>query len=62
MKLNDADKTALDTNLAFLFAAFEQAKQKPGVPAAFFVDRKTGKGRLVMGLSEQNVVKEVLGD
>ena len=60
--LNDADKTALDTNLAFLFAAFEQAKQKPGVPAAFFVDRKTGKGRLVMGLSEQNVVKEVLGD
>ena len=60
--LSDTDKQALDTNLAFLFAAFEQAKQRPGVPATFFVDRKSGKARMVMGLSEQDVVKEVLGD
>ena len=60
--LTDEISKALDTNLMFMYAAFEKSKQRPGVPVVFFSDRTTGKGRMVMGISEPAVVKEILGN
>ena len=60
--LTEEVKKALDTNLMFMYAAFEKSKQRPGVPVVFFSDRKTGKGRMVMGISEPAVVNEILGN
>lgn len=59
--LSEEDKKALDTNLTFLYAAFEKAGQRPAVPAAFFTDRTTGKGRMVMGISEKQEMESILG-
>ena len=53
---------ALKTNLAFMFAAFEQnGSERPGVPVAFYIDHRTGKPQMITGLSEQVVVQDVFG-
>jgi len=52
----------LSTNLAFLFAAFENnGKQQAGVPAAFFIDHRTGKPRMMTGLSQAVVLEDIFG-
>jgi len=53
---------ALNTNLAFMFAAFEHnGGQQAGVPVAFFIDRRTGKPRMMTGVSEMVVLEDILG-
>ncbi|WP_043201370.1 hypothetical protein [Pseudomonas putida] len=52
----------LSTNLAFLFAAFEHnGKEQVGVPAAFFIDHRTGKPRMMTGLSQAVVLEDIFG-
>ncbi|MDD2062038.1 hypothetical protein OGV25_23420 [Pseudomonas sp. P1B16] len=52
----------LSTNLAFLYAAFENnGKEQAGVPAAFFVDHRTGKPRMMTGLSQAVVLEDIFG-
>lgn len=52
----------LSTNLAFLFAAFENnGKEQAGVPAAFFIDHRTGKPRMMTGLSQAVVLEDIFG-
>lgn len=52
----------LSTNLAFLFAAFENnGKEQAGVPAAFFVDHRTGKPKMMTGLSQAVVLEDIFG-
>ncbi|UXI68344.1 hypothetical protein [Tahibacter amnicola] len=52
----------LRRSLAFLFAAFEQnGSGKAGVPAAFFLDHRTGKPRMLTGLSEDAVLEDIFG-
>lgn len=52
----------LSTSLEFLFAAFENnGKQQAGVPVAFFVDHRTGKARMMQGLSEAVVLEDIFG-
>ncbi|PYB71064.1 hypothetical protein DMX11_20790 [Pseudomonas sp. LB-090624] len=52
----------LSTNLAFLFAAFEHnGKEQAGVPAAFFIDHRTGKPRMMTGLSQAVVIEDIFG-
>jgi len=53
---------ALRTSLAFMFAAFEQnGGQQAGVPVAFFIDRRTGKPRMMTGVSEMVVLEDIFG-
>lgn len=57
------DVDALNNNLDFMFEAFKQNNEpSPGVPVAFFVDRRSGKARMMMGLSEQAVIDDILGN
>ncbi|HDS1733926.1 MULTISPECIES: hypothetical protein [Pseudomonas] len=52
----------LSTNLAFLYAAFENnGKEQAGVPAAFFVDHRTGKPKMMTGLSQAVVLEDIFG-
>jgi len=52
----------LSTSLEFLFAAFENnGKQQAGVPVAFFIDHRTGKARMMQGLSEAVVLEDIFG-
>jgi len=52
----------LSTNLAFLFAAFaNNGKEQAGVPAAFFIDHRTGKPRMMTGLSQAVVLEDIFG-
>ena len=52
----------LSTNLAFLYAAFENnGTEQAGVPAAFFVDHRTGKPRMMTGLSQAVVLEDIFG-
>lgn len=52
----------LKRNLDFMFDAFRQNNEpQPGVPVAFFIDRRSGKPRMMMGLSEQPVLEDILG-
>ena len=52
----------LSTNLAFLFAAVENnGKEQAGVPAAFFIDHRTGKPRMMTGLSQAVVLEDIFG-
>lgn len=52
----------LSTNLAFLFAAFENnGKDQAGVPAAFFIDHRTGQPRMMTGLSQAVVLEDIFG-
>lgn len=53
---------ALERNLAFFYAAFENNKvDKVGVPAAFFVDKRTGNPRMMTGIQEMVIIEEVFG-
>jgi len=53
---------ALNTNLAFMFAAFEQnGGRQAGVPVAFFLDHRTGKPRMTTGVSEMVVLEDIFG-
>ena len=53
---------ALDRNAAFFFAAFQNNRvEQAGVPAAFFLDKRTGKPRMMTGISELPVIEEVFG-
>lgn len=57
------DVAALNNNLDFMFEAFKQnGEPSPGVPVAFFVDRRSGKARMMMGVSEQAVIDDILGN
>lgn len=52
----------LQRNLDFMFDAFRQNNEpNPGVPVAFFIDRRTGNARMMMGLSESAVIEDILG-
>ena len=58
----DFEIKQLDNNLDFMFEAFKQNNEpNPGVPVAFFVDRRSGKARMMMGVSEQVVIEDILG-
>ena len=58
----DFEIKQLDNNLDFMFEAFKQTNEpNPGVPVAFFVDRRSGKARMMMGVSEQVVIEDILG-
>jgi thiol:disulfide interchange protein DsbG len=53
---------ALDRNAAFFFAAFQNnGVEQAGVPVAFFLDKRTGKPRMMTGISELPVIEEVFG-
>ena len=53
---------ALKRNLDFMFDAFRQNNEpNPGVPVGFFIDRRTGNARMMMGLSEAAVIEDILG-
>ena len=52
---------ALELNLAFMFAAFEQNGGKAGVPVAFYVDHRTGRPQMMTGLSDEAVLEDIFG-
>lgn len=53
---------AMETSLAFMFAAFQQnGGQQAGVPVAFFLDHRTGKPRMMTGVSEMVVLQDIFG-
>jgi hypothetical protein len=58
-------QTTVDTlarNEAFFFAAFKNNQvEQAGVPAAFFLDKRTGKPRMMTGISELPVIEQVFG-
>lgn len=59
---SEAELKQLDNNLDFMFEAFKQNNEpNPGVPVAFFVDRRSGKARMMMGVSEEPVIEDILG-
>jgi hypothetical protein len=57
-----ATQEALARNLIFFFSAFKNNRaSQPGVPAAFFLDKRTGQPRMMTGISELPVVEAVFG-
>ena len=57
-----ATQEALARNLEFFFAAFRNNRvDQAGVPAAFFLDKRTGKPRMMTGVSELPVIEAVFG-
>lgn len=57
-----ATEQALSRNLTFFFAAFQNnGVGQAGVPAAFFLDKHTGKPRMMTGISEEPVIEAVFG-
>lgn len=55
-------EAALSTSLAFMFAAFERnGGQQAGVPVGFFIDRRSGKPRMMTGVSEKVVLEDIFG-
>lgn len=55
-------RKALAMNLDFMFAAFDQNKvEAAGVPVAFFLDHRTGKARMMTGVSESVVLEDIFG-
>lgn len=60
--LSDSDQRVLKRNLEYLFQAFEQSgEQSAGVPVAFFIDKVSGRPRMMMGISEMAVIEAILG-
>ena len=58
----EATRAALARNLQFFFAAFQNnGIERAGVPAAFFLDRRTGQPRMMTGISEMPVIEAVFG-
>lgn len=59
---NEAEMQQLDNNLDFMMEAFRQNNEtNPGVPVAFFVDRRSGRARMMTGVSERVVIEDILG-
>jgi thiol:disulfide interchange protein DsbG len=57
-----ASQEALARNLEFFFAAFQNNRvEQAGVPAAFFLDKRTGKPRMMTGVSELTVIEAIFG-
>ena len=57
-----ATQEALKRNLEFFFAAFKNnGVDQAGVPVAFFLDKRTGKPRMMTGVSELPVIEAVFG-
>lgn len=55
-------QASLARNLEFFFAAFQNNRvDEAGVPVAFFLDKRTGKARMMKGLSELPVIEAVFG-
>ncbi|MHC6758213.1 thioredoxin domain-containing protein [Yersinia ruckeri] len=56
-------KKQLDANFTFLMDAFKARPEikRAGVPAAFMIDHRTGRPKLVMGISEAEVLIDVFG-
>jgi hypothetical protein len=53
---------ALARSENFFYAAFQNNQvDKVGVPVAFFLDKKTGQPRMMMGVSEMPVIEEIFG-
>jgi len=52
---------ALDLNLAFMHAAFEQNGGRAGVPVAFYIDHRTGRPKMMTGLSDEAVLQDIFG-
>lgn len=52
----------LKTNFDFLLAAFEQNGGTPGVPAAFFLDHRTGAPKMMTGVSEAMILQDIFGE
>jgi len=57
-----ATEEALRDNLLYMYAAFKQNGDKqPGVPVAFFLDHRDGKARMVTGVSDPVVLRDLFG-
>jgi thiol:disulfide interchange protein DsbG len=57
-----ASEEALARSVAFLFAAFENSgRDQAGVPAGFFLDKRTGKARMLTGVSESVILEDIFG-
>jgi len=57
-----ATDEALDRSLSFFFAAFKtNGLDQAGVPVAFFLDKHTGKPRMMTGVSEAPVIQAIFG-
>lgn len=57
-----AQEKELARNFAFLLSAFEQSGGKQaGVPAAFYIDHRTGKSHMTTGVSEMVVLRDIFG-
>lgn len=54
-------EAALDLNLKFMFAAFEQNGGKAGVPVAFYIDHRTGRPQMMTGLTDESVLQDIFG-
>lgn len=53
---------SLSLSLSFMQAAFEQNKGgQAGVPVAFYLDHRTGKPKMITGISEVPVLEELFG-
>jgi thiol:disulfide interchange protein DsbG len=57
-----ATQAALTRNLEFFFAAFRNSRAgAAGVPAAFFLDHRSGQPRMITGLSQPAALQSVFG-
>lgn len=54
---------ALERNLSFMLAAFKQNSElrQAGVPVAFYLDHRTGQPRMMTGVSENVVLRDIFG-
>lgn len=65
VELTQQDRDALNENMAFLFEASDQTfgvDHPKSVPAAFFIDKKTGTPNMMYGASDEAVFKQIFGE
>lgn len=65
IQVSDKDREQLKENLAMLFGSIEElhGKDHPkAVPTAFYLDKKTGKPRLLIGPNEDKALKMIFGE
>lgn len=64
--VTDKEKQAIKDNFALFYEAHKTAfagkSTTPSVPAAFFLDKRTGEPRLVYGSSLPEVRKSIFGE
>lgn len=63
--ITQADKDAMNENMAFLFEASDQTfgqDHPKSVPAAFFIDKKTGAPNMMYGASDDAIFKQIFGE